>query len=41
LISIFSGPSLALYLTKRDAIQAFLTLLGPAEKNQIKEATGT
>jgi hypothetical protein len=38
---LFSGPSLALYLTKTDAIQGFRTLLGPAEKSQIKEATGT
>ncbi|CAF0958608.1 unnamed protein product [Rotaria sordida] len=36
-----SGPSLALYLTKKDAIQGFHALLGPAEKNKIKEATGT
>ncbi|UJR31186.1 hypothetical protein I4U23_018693 [Adineta vaga] len=36
-----SGPSLALYLTKKDAIQGFRTLLGPAEKIRIKEATGT
>jgi hypothetical protein len=32
---------LALYLTKRDAVQGFRTLLGPAEKNQIKDAAGT
>jgi nucleoside diphosphate kinase len=37
----FSGPSLVLYLTKRDAVQGFRTLLGPAEKEQLKEATGT
>ncbi|CAF1180180.1 unnamed protein product [Adineta ricciae] len=36
-----SGPSLALYLTKKDAIQGFRTLLGPADKARIKEATGT
>ncbi|CAF5190220.1 unnamed protein product, partial [Rotaria sp. Silwood1] len=37
----FSGPSLALYLIKKDAVQGFRTLLGPADKNKIKEATGT
>ncbi|CAF2054815.1 unnamed protein product [Rotaria magnacalcarata] len=36
-----SGPSLALYMIKKDAVQGFRTLLGPAEKNQIKEASGT
>ncbi|CAF1064773.1 unnamed protein product [Rotaria sp. Silwood1] len=36
-----SGPSLALYLIKKDAVQGFRTLLGPADKNKIKEATGT
>jgi hypothetical protein len=30
-----------LYLIKRDAIQGFRTLLGPTEKEQIKEAAGT
>jgi hypothetical protein len=32
---------LALYLIKRDAVQGFRTLLGPAEKNEIKDAAGT
>ena len=38
---IFSGPLMALYLVKGDAVHGFRTLLGPTEKNQIKEATGT
>jgi nucleoside diphosphate kinase len=37
----FSGPSLALYLTKKDAVQGFRTLLGPTEKREIKDAAGT
>ena len=37
----FSGPSMALYLIKRDAVQGFRSLLGPADKAQIQEATGT
>ncbi|CAF4273508.1 unnamed protein product [Rotaria socialis] len=36
-----SGPSLALYMIKKDAVQGFRTLLGPTEKNKIKEASGT
>ena len=32
---------MALYLVKEDAVQGFRTLLGPAEKAQIKEAAGT
>jgi hypothetical protein len=32
---------MALYLIKKDAVQGFRNLLGPAEKNQIKEAVGT
>ncbi|CAF1461912.1 unnamed protein product, partial [Adineta steineri] len=36
-----SGPSTALYITKKDGVQAFRTLLGPTEKNRIKEAAGT
>ena len=41
IIYVRSGPSLALYLLKKDAVQGFRTLLGPTEKNQIKEAAGT
>jgi hypothetical protein len=38
---LFSGPALALYLVKRDAVHGFRTLLGPTEKDQIKDASGT
>ncbi|CAF2556903.1 unnamed protein product [Rotaria sp. Silwood2] len=36
-----SGPSVALYLIKKDAVQGFRALLGPADKSKIKEASGT
>ena len=38
---VSSGPSLALYLIKKDAVQGFRTLLGPTEKEEVKEAIGT